>query len=72
MSAREYTERLAVQFSQLQVDWKEKAQQLQQELLRTKQELAKFQVEAEMIDHTHNHTHTKGVMILDTHPVLLM
>lgn len=50
---REYTERLSLQFSQLQLDWREKAQQLQGELLRTRQELMKFQIQAETLSHTH-------------------
>lgn len=49
VSVREYTERLALQVSQLQLDWRDRAAQLQQELLRTRQELAKFQVQAETL-----------------------
>ena len=52
VSAREYAERLAMQFSQVQLNWREKAQQLQQELLRTRQELTKFQIQAEGIVNT--------------------
>lgn len=54
VSCREYTERLALQFSQLQVDWKQKAQQLQQEVLRTRQELTKFQIQSETLVNNHN------------------
>lgn len=54
VSSREYTERLALQFSELQVDWKQKAQQLQQELLRTRQELTKFQIQSETLVNNHN------------------
>lgn len=59
VSSREYTEKLALQFSQLQADWRERALQLQQELLRTRQELTRFQIQAETLDLTH-HPHTAG------------
>ena len=49
---RQYTERLALQFSQLQEDWRGKAVQLQRELLRTRQELTKFQIQADTLGHT--------------------
>ena len=53
MTAGEYTERLALQFSEMQQDWREKAQELERELLRTRQELARFQVQAEGIGHSY-------------------
>jgi hypothetical protein len=59
ISSREYTERLALQFSELQVDWRERVLQLQQELLRTRQELTRFQIQAETLDLAH-HSHTAG------------
>jgi hypothetical protein len=55
MGSREYTERLALQFSQLQLDWRERAEQLQRELLRTRQELTRFQIQAETLNQTHPH-----------------
>ena len=48
MSAREFTERLSLQFSQLQTNWKSKAEQLERELLRTRQDLIKFQINSEL------------------------
>ena len=60
VSSKEYTERLALQFSQLQVDWRERALQLQQELLRTRQELTTLQLQAETKNQTHN---TEGVRL---------
>ena len=47
MSAREFTERLSLQFSQLQKDWKSKAEQLERELLRTRQALVRCQIHSE-------------------------
>lgn len=44
VSAREYTERLALQFNDRQDNWKERATILERELLRTRQELLKFQI----------------------------
>ena len=48
MSAREFTERLSLQFSQLQTNWKSRAEQLERELLRTRQDLIKFQINSEI------------------------
>ena len=48
VSAREFTECLSLQFSQLQTDWKSRAEQLERELLRTRQDLVKFQISSEV------------------------
>ena len=48
MSAREFTERLLLQFSQLQTSWKTQAEQLERELLRTRQDLIKLQFNSEV------------------------
>ena len=48
VSAREFTESLSLQFSQLQTNWKSRAEQLERELLRTRQELVKFQINSEV------------------------
>ena len=48
VSAREFTERLLLQFSQLQTNWKSRAEQLERELLRTRQDLIKFQINSEI------------------------
>ena len=48
VSAREFTERLLLQFSQLQTSWKTQAEQLERELLRTRQDLIKLQFNSEV------------------------
>ena len=48
MSALEFTKRLALQFSHLQTNWKNKSDQLERELLRTRQELIKCQISSEL------------------------
>ena len=63
MSSREYTERLALQFSQLQLDWRERTVQLQQELLRTRQELTKYQIQSETLNQTHKNSIATGAWL---------
>ena len=48
VSSREFTERLSLQFSQLQTNWRSRAEQLERELLRTRQDLIKFQLSSEV------------------------
>ena len=48
LSAKEFTDRLSLQFIQLQTNWKSKAEQLERELLRTRQDLVKCQIDSEI------------------------
>ena len=48
IAAREFTERLSLQFSQLQTNWKSKAEQLERELLKTRQDLIKCQLNSDV------------------------
>ena len=48
VSALEFTERLSLQFSRAQTNWKGRVEQLERELLRTRQELMKCQIHSEI------------------------
>lgn len=70
VSAKDYTSRLALQFNQLQTNWREKATQLERELLRTRQELATFQVRCELVGGNDLHTHPHPSHRHTSHPYI--
>ena len=68
VSAKDYTSHLALQFSQLQTNWRDKATQLERELLRTRQELATYQVRCELVAGNDLHTHPHPSHVHPLHP----